>query len=174
MFITRIVPGQSGDVYLISLTGAYPPKALVTSPGYDGGAMLSPDGRWLLYYSTMSGQGEAYVTPYPAAGRQWQVSAGGGRQVRWSADGREIFYRGDGKFMAVTFSGAGIEPVIGKPTPLFTDTYDFGTAISLATYDVTKDGRFIFTRREQGAPVVRIIENWATEMRRILEAGGVK
>jgi hypothetical protein len=174
LLVTRITPERSGDIYLFSLSGAYAPKPLVASPGYDGGATLSPDGRWMLYYSSISGQGEAYVTRFPQIGRQWQVSAGGGRQVRWSGDGREVYYRANGKFMAVAFGGAGAEPEIGKPAPLFSDVYDFGTAISLATYDVTKDGRFIVTKREDGTSSLQVVSNWTAELRRIVAAGGVK
>jgi len=118
--------------------------------------------------------GRRQVTPFSALGRPWKVSAGVGRQVRWSGDGREIYYRANGKFMAVSFDGAEPEPAIGRPTPLFTDFYDFCTATSLATDDVTKDGRFIVTRCDRDAPGVQIIENWTTEMKRILDAGGVK
>jgi WD40-like Beta Propeller Repeat len=174
LLVTRVTRQQSGDVYLFSLSGAYAPKPLVASPGYDGGATLSPGGRWMVYYSSSSGQGEASVTRFPDIGRQWQVSVGGGRQVRWSGDGREIYHRANGKFMAVAFDGTGAAPVIGRPAPLFSDVYDFGTAISLATYDVTKDGRFIVTKRKDGTSSLQVVSNWTTELERTVAAGGLR
>jgi len=67
LLVTRVTPKQSGDVYLFSLSGAYAPKPLVATPGYDGGASLSADRRWMTFYSSSSGQGEAYVTRFPDA-----------------------------------------------------------------------------------------------------------
>jgi hypothetical protein len=49
--------------------------------------------------------------------------------------------------MAATFDASGAEPTFGKPVALFTDEYDFGVNISMANYDVTRDGRFIMLRR---------------------------
>ena len=58
-----------------------------------GGARLSPDGRWLAYVSSESGQSEVYVRPFPALDRKWQISRDGGALPRWRADGREIVFR---------------------------------------------------------------------------------
>jgi len=170
----RIVEGGSGDIALVSLSGAFAAKSIVATPGYDGGPTLSPDGRWLLFVSTMSGQAEAYVKPYPALDRQWQVSAGGGTQVRWSRNGREIYYRANQHFVAVPFTATGTEPAIGKPADLFVDMYDYGTGISIPNYDVAADGRFIVTKREAGDVGLQIGLNWDRELERILAAGGVR
>jgi Tol biopolymer transport system component len=53
---------------------------------------VSPDGRWLVYSSTESGQREVYVTTFPQAERKWQVSVGGGREPTWTKSGAEIVY----------------------------------------------------------------------------------
>ena len=42
---------------------------------------------------------------------------------------------------------SGAEPAFGKPTPLFADEYDFGLGISIASYDVTRDGPLVMLRR---------------------------
>src|SRR4029077_1887712 len=76
----RVSPETSADVFLMSMSGAFEPKPLIVTPAYDGGAPLSPDGRWLVYQSDTSGQPEIYVRRYPALDRQWQVSEGGGVQ----------------------------------------------------------------------------------------------
>jgi Tol biopolymer transport system component len=176
VFMVRIVEGGSGDISLVSTSGAFPPKSIVATPGYDGGPTLSPDGRWLLFMSTMSGQAEAYVKRYPALDRQWQVSAGGATQVRWSADGREIYYRAPQPqhFMSVGFDGKNTEPEIGKPAPLFADVYDFGSGISIPNYDVMRGGRFILIRRDVGDTGLQIAVNWISELERIIAAGGLQ
>jgi hypothetical protein len=52
------------------MSRAFEPKAQIAGPAYEGGAQLSPDGRWLLYQSNASGQAEIYVPRYPALDRE--------------------------------------------------------------------------------------------------------
>ena len=110
----------------MSISGAFEPKPLIVTPAYEGGAQLSPDGRWLLYQSDASGRPEIYVRRYPGLDRQWQVSDGGGIQARWSRNNREIYYRSGRRIVAATLDASGAEPVFGKPVALFADDYDFG------------------------------------------------
>ena len=107
---------DGGDVYLMSVTGAFPPKPLRRDARPTTAAPSSrPTGAWLVYQSSASGQPETYVRRYPELDRAWPVSEGGGVQCRWSPTGREIYYRGGGKLVAVAFDGPGSEPVLGKP-----------------------------------------------------------
>jgi hypothetical protein len=106
--------------------------------------------------------------------RQWQVSEGGGVQARWSSTTREIFYRGGQHMMAVAFDLTGAEPRFGKPAALFADEYDFGQALSIANYDVTRDGRFIMLRRGAHGGSLHVVIHWAEELKQILAAGGVR
>jgi Tol biopolymer transport system component len=170
----RLSPETSGDVFLMSLSGAFEPKPLIVTPAYEGGAQLSPDGHWLLYQSDASGRAEIYVRRYPALDRLWQVSEGGGVQPRWSRNNREIYYRSGGRIIAVSLDASGAEPVFGKPTALFSDEYDFGGGASIANYDVTRDGRFIMIRRGANGGKLRVIVNWTEELKQILAAGGIR
>ncbi len=170
----RLRPDTSADVFLMSLSGAFAPKPLIVTPAYDGGAQLSPDGRWLLYQSDVSGRAEIYVTRYPALDRQWQVSEGGGVQGRWSRNSTEIYYRGAKHIVSVRLDTSGTEPAFGKPTVLFADDYEFGGGSSIANYDVTPDGRFIMIRRGPNGGKLRVVLNWQEELKQILAAGGVK
>ena len=171
---TRISPETSGDVFLMSISGAFEPKPLIATPAYEGGAQLSPDGRWLLYQSDASGRPEIYVRRYPGLDRQWQVSDGGGIQARWSRNNREIYYRSGQRIVAAALDASGAEPVFGKPVALFTDDYDFGPGISIANYDVTADGRFIMIRRGVNGGKLRVVINWTDELKQILASGGVQ
>ena len=170
----RVQPATSGDIFLMSISGKFPPKPLVVTPAYDGGPQLSPDGRFLLYQSNESGQPEIYVRRYPALDRRWQVSEGGGVQTRWSSTGREIYYRSGQRMMAVAFSASSAEPAFGKPMALFADEYDYGQGLSIANYDVTRDGRFIMFRRGTHGSSLRAVIHWTEELKQILAAGGVK
>ena len=53
---------------------------------------ISPDDKWVAYETDESGNWEVYMTTFPATGGKLQVSRGGGREPRWRADGKEIFY----------------------------------------------------------------------------------
>ena len=170
----RINPKTSGDIYLLSTSGRFPPKVLIEGPGYEGSPQLSPDKRFLVYQSNESGQAEVYVRRYPALDRQWQISEGGGIQTRWSRSGREIFYRNGHSMMAVAFGGASEAPSLGKPAVLFTDDYDFGQGLSIPNYDVMEDGRFVMFRRDSNGGRLRAVLNWTEELKRIIAAGGVK
>lgn len=171
VFVVRIEPETSADVFLMSLSGAFEPRPLIVTPAYDGGPQLSPDGRWLLHQSDASGQPEIYVRRYPVFDRSWQVSAGGGVQARWSRNGREIYYRSGQRVVAVPVDTSGTEPSLGKPEPLFRDEYDFGTGTSIANYDVMGDGRFIMLRRDPGRGYLRAVVNWTEQLREILGDG---
>jgi len=74
----RMVVGQSGGLGGWSLTTFAPgedaPRPLLVNPSIEGGAALSPDGKWLAYTSDSSGQYEVYVRPFPEAGGKWQIS----------------------------------------------------------------------------------------------------
>jgi Tol biopolymer transport system component len=168
VLVTSLQPETSFDVYLLSLSGAFEPRPLVSTRAYEGGAQLSPDGRWLAYVSNETGRFEIYLRRFPELDRQWQVSEGGGTQLRWSANGLAIYFRSGTHLMAVPFDGSALEPVMGKPTDLFRDEYDMGTAGTNANYDVTADGRFLMLRREPVGGHLRIVLNWTEELKRAL------
>jgi serine/threonine-protein kinase len=168
VLVTRVLPETSGDLYLLSLSGAFPPRSLVSTKAYEGGAQLSPDGRWLVFVSNETGQYEIYVGRFPELDRKWQVSEGGGTQPRWSVNGREIYYRNGLVVTAVSFDGGLAEPVLRKPLALFADEYDLGLGNTIPNYDVTPDGRFLMLRREPSGAPLRIVLNWTEELKRIL------
>ncbi len=149
VMVVRVKPDTAGDIFQMSLSGAFEPRSLLATPAYDGGPQLSPDGHWLLYQSNPSGQAAIFVRRYPGLDRPYPVSSGGGVQARWSRTGREIYYRDGRHMVAVSVDTSGAEPIFGSPTPLFADEYDFGLGTSIPNYDVTSDGRFLMLQRER-------------------------
>jgi serine/threonine-protein kinase len=174
ILMVRVRPETAGDILLFSLSGAFPERTLITSPAYEGGPELSPDGPWLVYQSNESGEPEIYVRAYPGLERSWQVSEGGGAQTRWSPDGREIYYRSGGRFMAAAFDGRSAEPRLGRPAVLFADEYDSGPGITSPNYDVMPDGRFIFFRATPASGRLHVVLDWLPELERLVAAGGVR
>ena len=170
----RIRPETLGDVFLMSVSGAFEPKPLIATSAYEGGAQLSPDGRWLLYQSDVSGRPEIYVRHYPGLDRAWQVSNGGGIQARWSRNNREIYYRNGNHIVASALDASGPEPAFGTPVALFAGDYDFGPGTSIANYDVTADGRFIMIRRGVNGGKLNVVVNWTEELKQMLASGGLR
>jgi serine/threonine-protein kinase len=112
-------------------------------------ALVSPDGRWVVYESNESGgRFEIFVRPFPdAGGRREQVSITGGRYPRWAPSGRsEITYvNPDGEMMAVPVT---LSPTLslGRPAKLFQWVKPI-PGRSGSPYDVSpKDGRFLVTK----------------------------
>jgi hypothetical protein len=129
---------------------------------------FSPDGKWVAYVASVSGRAEVYVQPFPdaTAGRT-QVSTTGGTQVRWSAEGREIYYVApDGRLMAVSVT-AGAPPQLKLPVALFQTHLANGNNVigNKAQYAVSRDGRFLLNTvvEAPSAPIV-VMVNWVSRL----------
>jgi Tol biopolymer transport system component len=158
-----------GDIwYLENPLGSTPgkPVRLLGTTARESQAQLSPDGRWVAWYSNESGSGAVYIRPFPSGPGQWKVSAGGAVEPRWSADGREIYYlqpSNPNRLMAASVKpGPGNTLEIGVPQKLF--EFRALTAIPTGntwTYTPASGGRFLVTvSANTGAPVINLISNW--------------
>ena len=132
-------------------------------PGDETEGQFSPDGKWVAYVGSVSGRAEVYVQSFPAATARTQVSTAGGTQVRWSADGREIFYIApDGRMMAVSFT-PGEPPQLKLPAALFQTHLANGNNVigNKAQYAVARDGRFLLNSvvESPSTPIV-VVVNW--------------
>lgn len=122
-------------------------------------ARFSPNGRYIAYVSNVDGPFEVFVSPTREPRRLWKVSrplamgwAGGGGQVRWRADGKELFYMmGNDTLMAVAVETEG-EFSHGEAKRLFSMPGMKGNfpdeSPATPRYDVAADGqRFLFVRK---------------------------
>lgn len=146
-------PLSRGDIKALQLEGRST-FAVAQTPFMEDEAEFSPDGRWIVYVSDMSGREEVYIQPFPSGGRI-QVSNDGGRAPRWSRDGSEIFYVTPGnRMMAVTLRRQRQQLHPESPRVLF----EFPFPEVTYPYDVTSDGqRFLLlepiTPAERAAPL---------------------
>jgi hypothetical protein len=130
--------------------------------------VVSPDGRWLAYQSDESGRYEVYVRDFPGLEGKWQVSREGGREPRWSADGKELFYpNGDQMMVVAVETASGFKP--GTPRLLFDGFFRPITGASdFRSYAVTGDGKrfyMIKLSEKQARPVqINVVINWASEL----------
>jgi eukaryotic-like serine/threonine-protein kinase len=143
-------------------------RPLIQSPWLIRNAQFSPDGKFVAYASSETGNWEVYVSPFPGFGSKWQVSRGGGEEPRWRRDGKELYYLApDGRLMAAEVrTGAGFEA--GFPSGLFvTHTRQPISAMDFFSYDVTPDGqKFLVNTKvdtSNSAPL-SVILNWSSEM----------
>ena len=130
---------------------------------------FSPNGRYVAYVSDESGQMEVYVQPFPEGGRKVTVSSNGGTKVRWSRDGKELFYVEGQTLVAVSVS-SGSSFSVGSATRLF-EHPGLRLETNYAPYDVSADGqRFILAAPvgeggEAPEPSIRVVMNWYEEFR---------
>ena len=161
LIFLRSSPETSFDALVAPFDDPARATPLVQTAAYEGGARLSADGRWIVYVSNESGLNEIYVRPFRGAERRWQVSIDGGSQPVWNPNGREIFYRIGDRMMAVDVTPTGNELRLSAPKQLFQRAYGYGAGITIANYDVTKDGqRFVMVRDDASVGRLRVILNW--------------
>lgn len=155
---------RSTDLFVLPLAGDRKPSAFLRTQLAGSGASygrISPDGRWVAYASTESGKSEIYVTPFPQAGRKWQISTAGGIDPRWRRDGAEIFFLSlDNKLMAASVNGKGAGFEVRAVKPLFATRI---VPRSGYQYDASADGqRFLVNtapERKVTTPIT-VVLNW--------------
>ena len=144
---------------------------LVATRFYEAAPQLSPDGKWLAYTSSETGQPQIYVTPFPGTtSGKWAISTRGGTLPRWSHSGREIFFVDSaGVFNAVTIETRGGFSV-SPPSPLF-PTQPFwldNSGPGVPQYAVSPDDRrFLMVRpiNDAGPNKVVVVDNWFAELK---------
>ena len=156
------------DVWVLSLDGDRRSQPFLQTAASEIDASFSPDGHWMSYASDESGRYEVYVQPFPSSGGKWQISTEGGREPRWSRNGRELFYRSGDKMMAVDVVTQSAFQV-ATPRVLFQGPYEPTNSVS-PNYDVSADGqRFLMVQPSEQQPAVtefNVVLNWFEELKR--------
>ena len=172
---TSDASGGQGDIFLLRPdSGDHSPVPLLQTRFNERGARVSPDGRWIAYYSNESGRDEVYVRSFPSLNGKWQISVGGGAEPVWAPDGGEIFYRA-AALVAVRVT-AGETFSFGPPRPLFPDRFVLSLSGNHTGFDVSRDGkRFLMVKAAEpgaaSAPAnLIVVQNWLAEFKRLLPA----
>jgi serine/threonine-protein kinase len=119
---------------------------------------FSPDGRWVAYTSSETGQIEIFVRSFPDGGGARQISAGVGGEPVWCACG-ELFFRNGNRWMSArvrTQNGLEWDPPRLRFETDFVDTPG-------RSYDVSPDGKRLFVVKRATADVrdrIELVVNW--------------
>ena len=161
------------DISMVTLGGDQARQPVLEEAFNEGVPEVSPDGQWMAYRSSETGQLEVFVRPFPdVAGGKWQISTTGGNYPAWSPDGRELFYRrpSDRALMRVTVE---TEPtfIAGIPEPLIEGDYVFAPGQG-RNWDVSLDGqRFLMLKsvgtgiEDAAPPQIIFVQNWFEELK---------
>jgi serine/threonine protein kinase len=163
------------DIGMLSMEGERVRKPLLNEEKpSELNPRISPDGGYMAYASSESGQVEVYVRPFPEVEKgKWQVSTAGGNSPLWSPDGRELFYLTDGN--SVMAVGVEIKPTfsLGTPKELFHGSFVNGTGEG-TPWDLHPDGDRFLMIKPPGAPLstvasprfkIIIVTNWFEELK---------
>ena len=132
---------------------------------------LSPDGRWIAYFSDETGRGDVFIRRFPDGGQKQQVSLNGGTWPFWSRSGDAIYYWERDVLMDVQLK-AGDGLTMQAARRLFSAgdvglvaSLDFGLSPAI---DIAPDGRFLIVRQSTDDPSngILVVENWFEEFRK--------
>ncbi len=131
-------------------------------------AQFSPDDEWVVYSSNVTGQYEIYVRKLVETGEKWLISDDGGTEPRWSANGKEIYYRNGNRIMSVSIKTSdrvefgSAEPVLDGPYP--------PSPWRITNFDVNRDGNkfLMLTPVSSGRKEIHIIVNWFEELKELM------
>jgi serine/threonine-protein kinase len=150
------------------------PQRWADGRGEEGEPSFSPDGRWVAFTSTESGPINVHVAAVSNTTLRQQITVDGGREPKWTHDGRELMYRSFGQMFAVPMDMKRGVPT-GKPRLLFdASAYVSGAADTAGfDYDLAPDGRFLMVKlgAEEQRPSLHVVLNWADELRRRVRRG---
>jgi len=162
-------PGSGWDLWLLPTEGDHKPVPYRRTAFNEYLGAVSPDGRWMAYFSEESGKVELYAQSFPSPGSKYQVSTNGaGGPLNfpswWVRDGRELIYLGqDG----LTLMAADVQtsPAFkaGAPHKLFKLRADCLWA------DITRDGQRVLVTVPAGqasASTITVEMNWTAAMRK--------
>jgi serine/threonine-protein kinase len=166
-----IHPETGWDVSLQPLRAPGPPRPFVSTRFTETYAAFSRDGRYLAYVSNESGRPEVYVRGYQQDGK-WPISAAGGSEPVWSADGRELFFRSGDAIFSVPVSTSGAFTA-GQPRAVARGAFEPGIN-GYPNYDVARDGtRFLVVQpaAEREAPLqLALVPGWRAELEAVTRA----
>jgi eukaryotic-like serine/threonine-protein kinase len=123
---------------------------------------LSPDSKWIAYYSNEYGKWQVYITSFPKPGGKFLV--GDGSTPVWRRDGKELFYvDSSNRIVSVQVTSRGESLELGQPQTLKQLPLNSGNV-----FHVSGDGqRFLMAiPPQQQASGLSLVVNWQADLNR--------
>jgi Tol biopolymer transport system component len=172
-------PKTSQDIWTLSLSNDRRATPWAQTPFNENQGVVSPDGRWIAYFSNETGQTEVYVRPFPSGAGKWQVSKDGGGFPIWRGDGRELFYttRQGTAIAAVDIKAGAASLEAGRIKTLFEERTRLtnpggGGTHPFTNYAVSPDGQRVLIARaatregDSGPAAIAVVANWAADIKK--------
>jgi hypothetical protein len=134
-------------------------EALSATPADERSPRVSPDGRYVAYFSNQSGRQEIYLARLPGATGERQVSLEGASEGRvalaWSRKRPVLYFLGPGGVLQSVRVVTAPELRLGKPSTVP------GAPANISGIEAAPDGRLLllYNDRSTGAPLT-LVENW--------------
>lgn len=133
LVIGRRADATGDDLWIQPPVEGAAAQPYATAPFDQTYGAISPAGRSIAYASNESGQFDIYLDAFPKPGSRVRITTAGGTEPRWSADGRELFFRRGAEIHVVSLDGFEVRSTM--------KLFDAGAAIR--AFDVSRDGRFL-------------------------------
>jgi Tol biopolymer transport system component len=173
-----VVKGELSEVWRVSLRTKKAEPLIIIPKARVAQSVLSPDGRWIAYQSTVMSDTDIFVEPFPPTGARYQVPSGNdNHHPIWAPDSKALYYVPAARlFGRVPFTTA---PRVGFGALESFDlnrTARTGGPNSLRRLDIMPDGtHFVGVWPEDLAnesPDIErriiVIENWSEELTRLM------
>ena len=137
----KVLKASRTEVLALPLLGDRKPFEVAPVSADQFGGTLSPNGRWLAYFSYETGRPEVYVVPFPGPGGKFEISQNGGWNDVWDKKGNLYFLSMGNRLMEANLTMSGGSVQVRAIHPLF--------QLNLPSYadplfDVSADGsRFL-------------------------------
>ena len=141
-------PGTGRDLWVTDLQNKAPPRPLVQTTAREYGGRVSPDGRWLAYFSDAGSPNQfaLYLTPFSGRGVPHRIAGSGAREAVWSRSGDELFYRNGRQMLSFRIPRGG-DFSSSRPAVLFEGDYFSTGGPGIVNFDVSSDGeRFLMLK----------------------------
>jgi Tol biopolymer transport system component/DNA-binding winged helix-turn-helix (wHTH) protein len=158
ILFTEMPSSGPTEIWMAASDGKTPGHPIVKERAGGANGRFSPDARYVAFESAPSGSHEVYVQALAADGRRWRISANGGTEPAWRADGRELFFLSGDDINAVDVTRAADGLAFGTPHVLFHAPAFAWLRNAMA---VSPDGqRFLLSVAVDEPRPIEVVLNW--------------